>query len=247
MSVKEKIGLLRAIAPVLCTTVALTGTACGSVDTSAGGEQSTSTSPLPQSAGEQPNWQAGALPGSIPIDDPATAGLAFVPHVPQDLGSPVRIFADDPSDYPPGQRAIAWLFEHPAYGLFVIQERVVPSGAVQREWEEMSAQEAGCHVVPAPPELAEGIGDKDATIHKCNYGTRSLLTLADGRKAFLLEGMVTTGIEWIEPLEITDQKAIASIRAEVGNPDLELGLRILVLGPVDELRGSEAIEIANTL
>jgi hypothetical protein len=193
-----------------------------------------------------PNWDAGALPGSVPVAGVDAARLPFGPNVPDGLGTPVRVVASDPAEYSGVDRAIAWVFDHPTYGLFVIQERIVPRAAVEAEWDELVGEAPGCRSVPATPEVQEGFGlDEGAAIEECSYGNRSFVTLDNGVRAFVLEGNVTTSLQWLEPVKDADEAALLAYRAEVGNPALELAVQVTVLGPVGELTKDEALEIAN--
>lgn len=100
--------------------------------------------------------------------------VAFAPVDVSPLGTPDGVFVTDPRLAPQQARVVAWTFDHPTYGAFVLIQE--PSQTTQEELESL----AGC-------DPASGC-----------QGSWSLVELASGRRALLIEGPASTALIWLD-------------------------------------------------
>lgn len=94
-------------------------------------------------SGPPVNWDS-PLPAGIQIPDASAASLAFDPNVPDELPTPIAIFATDPAHAPLALREIAWVFGKDMDSRFVVRERIVSVTSTQREYAELAALPSGC-------------------------------------------------------------------------------------------------------
>lgn len=126
--------------------------------------------------GMAPDWSR-PLTNGIAIHDLSEAKLGFVPDPPsQALGEAETIFQTSPDGTSLKDRAIAWVFESPAVGLFSVIEQL-PT-LTQSELESLVAcgvDEAGCD--------ASGF---------------ALVSVRDGVQALFNTGSASTSVRWLE-------------------------------------------------
>lgn len=210
---------------------------CGSPDGVDSGE------PPPQAGGDQSDidWTR-PLEAGVPVEKASEARVAFLPEKPSDaLGSPELILTTDPQYAQVAVRQIAWTYDHPKYGRFIVWERVTDEEAALAEWREMAAETPGCTTIPPDDQTEQDFGVGAGPAIHCVMGERSFVTLEDGREAFVLNGPEYVTLHWLQPLRQPNQGALDRYKNEFRNPALD----IFVLGPT--LTPEQAIEIANNV
>ena len=140
---------------------------------------------VPGGHGGVPTGQRAPAPPSIDWDHPivgvtvassseAYGHLSFTPTLPVKMGAPLRIMVDDAHSNRAG-RQIAWVFQHPIYGRFVLTESITTfTQASLDALSDCTKSTGGCQ------------------------GTWTRLPLNHGRHGLLITGGPTTGILWIE-------------------------------------------------
>ena len=130
----------------------------------------------PARGGDQTiDWTAPLAGAGVQVPSgPAPTLLTFVPVDVSALGTPNGTFVTNPSLSTPPGRVIAWSFDHPKYGTFVVVEEI--SQTTQAELESL----AGCD---------PGTG--------CQ-GSWSIVQLETGPKGLLVEGPASTAFIWLD-------------------------------------------------
>ena len=186
------------------------------------------------------NWDQ-PLPGGVLIADPAQASLAFAPDVPTGLGAAEGIFATAGDYESVALHEIAWVYNDPAYGRFVVIERVAESQAWQTEIANLVAETPGCVTVPADQQTEKDFGAGAEPAIECHLGNRSVVTIRNGVTAFLLETDQVTSIEWLESLSAARANAL---ERQFDTGVQNLAVQVVVVGLANELTADEAIAIA---
>jgi hypothetical protein len=170
------------------------------------------------------------------LDDPKSLSVPFAPlvlarHTPNLVQETPREQA--PADH----RQMAFAYDSPDEGQFVIFEFVLDSGAAMAEWERDVAQPEGCETnLPDP-------GISDQTGVTCHFGKREFVNLSDGTRAYLFTGENGISLSWAvsipEPLSSalkTDQMDEPAIIVEVEGLRVSMSRDELV-GIADEVKG----------
>lgn len=188
----------------------------------------------PDEEGQRPpeNYWEYPLGEAVSVSNPEQAGLVFVPDEPDQLPDPIRILVSEEHRGPAALREIAWVFNVPEYGRFVIFQRIAEESAVLDEMRELVSQMPGCQRSPAPGEFGPGAVTED-----CTFGNRSAVTVQERYQGLLLKGSTTTSLWWAEPLRPTDPDAI---NRQFENPIL----LVKVIGPAEEIDEGDAAQIA---
>jgi hypothetical protein len=200
---------------------------------------SPAATPMNQGLRLPPEFWENPIGNGVAIDDPLEAGLVFIPDVPDDLGLALRILVTPEDAAPAPYREIAWVYEHPQYGRFVIKERIASGTGVLAEIAELASHTPGCvPLSPVPSGLGEG-----AYGEVCHHGERSLITLGSGVTALMVVGENTTFVQWIVPLEfptIDDEVLVHEVEEYSDG-----ALFVRVIGPTPDFSPEDAGAVAN--
>jgi hypothetical protein len=182
--------------------------------------------------GESDFHWGNPIAGGTVITDAAAADVAFAPLVPQGLGDSILI-QETPADSTDGPlRELAFVYDDPSIGQFVIFEHLAEGKATLAEWNDLAAVQPGC-MTSSPADSA--FGSSGPRI-ECHFGDRSVVTIRGGTTAFLFEGDQTVAVQWLEQLD--------SVSKEVAQVFQDPYLEIEIQGPAAELSGDEALKIA---
>ncbi len=154
-------------------------------------------------AGEVPNWDE-PLADDVPVPSEAAAAelLPFSPIVPEGISPPPLIVVTDPAGTPESDRVMALIYTHIEHGRFWIIEGV--SQATEAKFQS---------IVDNCADPTSGCASK-----------ASLVEIRDGITALLLEGPVTTALQWQDE-----------------------GVTFDILGPFETFTAEEALSLANEL
>ena len=142
------------------------------------------------------NWDNPIAGTSVTSSDEAAAHVSFAPLVPTALGPPIKVIVDNGLRSHAGM-TIAWVYQHPSYGRFVVIEG-------KASWTQASLEAL---VVCDPAKGCEG--------------RRALVSMKTGANGLLVTGGPTTGIIWlwqgltfdvygpIDTFSVADAKAVA--------------------------------------
>lgn len=152
-------------------------------------------------AGEVPNWDEPLADG-VPVPSEAAAAelLPFSPIVPEGISPPPIIVVTDPAGTPESDRVMALIYTHLGHGRFWIIESV--SQATEAKFQS---------IVDNCADPTSGCASK-----------ASLVEIRDGITALLLEGPVTTALQWQDE-----------------------GVTFDILGPFETFTAEEAMSLAN--
>jgi hypothetical protein len=202
--------------------VALASSSCASTSGPAGARE-------PALAVPSGYWDNPFGNASVEIADVAEANLPFEADVPgEDLGQPVRIVTSDPSE-PSVAREIAWVYDDPTYGRFIVRERAVNLSGAQKSISDLLGASPGCL----------STGENGATV-ECHYGDRSAVHISDDVIGVLVAGAATTFVRWAGPATVIDEDAFA----DYANDFPVVGLLVEVIGPSGEFTPEEALAVA---
>jgi hypothetical protein len=132
----------------------------------------------------QPSQSTPAAPPPIDWDRPmvgltvasntqAADHLSFTPILPSNIGTPIRIIVDDEDSNRGGQQ-VAYVFQDPVYGRFVLIEGITTFTQASLDALSDCTKSTGCQ------------------------GTWAQLPLSNGRRGLLITGGPTTGIMWLQ-------------------------------------------------
>jgi hypothetical protein len=183
-------------------------------------------------------WQNPIADG-VAVESLDAEGLVFTPHAPAALGAPLRVVVTEETTVEGPYREVAWVYDDPAYGPFVVVERIVNESGATAEIQELSTHTPGCSPTPvSEEELGEG-----AYAEACTAGYGSLETLKDGTSALEFVGGNTTFVAWVEALTFPsseDESAVTRV-LEFSKP----ALYIQVIGPSPDFTKEDALAVAN--
>jgi hypothetical protein len=159
------------------------------------------------------------------------ASLAFEPIDPRDVGEATGIFSSAADgEIALEHREIAWTYDDSSFGSpFIIQEELVPTQAAVDDLTSMGTATPGCTEISPTEEHPGGT-------HCVNEGF-SMIHLADGREALLVQGPPATSVMWVVPATVTD-----------GGTDVQdPGVMITVMGPSESFTSELATRVANSV
>lgn len=163
------------------------------------------------------------------ITDLAEAELPYAPMAPSGLGKPLRVVVTAGGE--PALRQIAWIYDHPDYGRFYVLEELATT--TEDVLLEPAMGDRGCTLTAHP----EGGYDMS-----CRLGDFRVAQIRGSVNALVSNGDNVRAVEWLEPVEITDEKAIEDF-ADFGDSE-DLVLIVEVEGLSDEITLEELLEIA---
>ena len=176
-----------------------------------------------------PGFWDTPLSNAVEITAVAAAALPYAINEPDGLGAAKRVLTSDPAAEPEAFREIAWVYDHPVFGRFIVRERAVNLTGAQASIEELLGAKPGC--------VSPGEG---GAIEDCHYGERSRISLPGGQTGVLFVGDVTTFVQWVEPAIVLDSAAFAPYRGDFP----QIGLLVEILGPAGDFTPEEAQTVA---
>ncbi len=115
------------------------------------------------------------MPSGVLVEDVATAELPFAPIMPTVLGIPEKVVLTPPSTPLPSTE-MAWVFDLPGYGRFLVLEHVAERRPTQAEFRELAAQEPGCREIPLGDSDTAGMGPGAGPRIECHMGIQYFVT-----------------------------------------------------------------------
>ncbi len=149
----------------------------------------------------------GQTVSATDLQDAKTLSVPFTPLL-LDGYTPTLVEETPPEQAPAIHRQIAFAYETPDTGQFVIFQYVLDAGAAMAEWEGNVAQPTGCQTVSPDP----SIGDEPAL--SCHFGEREFVSLEDGTKAYLYTGENGVSLAWAVPIPASESSGLVSDRMD---------------------------------
>lgn len=156
-----------------------------------------------------PNWDTpfGQTGIEVSAEALSAGGVAgFDPAPPRGLGAASRMFVNNAADPSAANRAVGWVYSHTQYGRFWVTQQL--SQMTQLDLESI----ATTPTIPGPY----------AVHSKPRSAKVSVITLASGSRAVLIEGSTATSLMWLHE-----------------------GLLVRVLGPALSFDRERAIDASN--
>lgn len=170
------------------------------------------------------------------VPDVARAHLPYEPEQPN-LPEASGIQVTSAAKAPPELRQIAWTYDDPSIGRFVVLQELIEGGSRAQEILEQPAQRpSGC--VTISPYDEEHFGEGAYKV-ECSGGGTSLVQIRDGTTAVAVQAAHSTSVTWLQPVEVTDRGVFARL--------VDPRLQITVKGPSSDFSLDEAIAVANRL
>ncbi len=145
-----------------------------------------------QSAGTEPeggiDWN-NPFPDSVAVSTAqAISDVSFTPLVPANVGTPTRVLVSNPANTPRADREVAFVYNSPTDGQFVVFENVIPS----LTQADLEARVQLNNPSPAPGETVST--SAVFSVVTIRGGTRAVLEVVSPPSS---DGMGPNSIEWL--------------------------------------------------